>query len=382
MDSIKRILIDGRFLSLSHAGIGRYSCELLKHLLPLDQKQKYLLLVGREAKFDEVLSKALVERENPVDIIETDITHYSLLEQISMPSLLRSLRPDLVHFPHFSHPVLWNGKFVVTIHDLTLSQYAERGGLLKKYAYRSVISHAAKRSSKILTVSDFVKADISKTLKIPKNKIVTTYNGVDSGFCKITNPRSLKQIEKYAIDKPYLLYVGQWREHKNLLRLIDAFYQIANLEKYTGKLDLVFAGRADPKFPQLFKRVRELGLEKSVKFTGFVDDGDLPILYNNAEAFVFPSLAEGFGIPGLEAQSCGTPLIASNTGFFNEIFGDGAHYFDPENIPDIAEKIIEVLENHHLKSGLIEQGFENAKRFTWDQTARKTLEVYREIVYK
>lgn len=382
MNSIKRILFDGRFLSLSHAGIGRYSYELLKHILPQDESQKYILLVNKDTTFDSELSKILTDREIPVDIVETNIGHYSLAEQTELPRLLKSLRPDLVHFPHFNHPVLYRGKFVVTIHDLTLSQYAERGGKLKKYAYHWVISHAARKSEKILTVSDFVKNDLARVLKIPKNKIVTTYNGVDQKFCKITNPRALKQTEKYGIDKQYILYVGQWREHKNLIRLIEAFYQIANEKKFEDKLDLVFAGRPDPKFPYLITKVKELGLRKVVKFTGFVEDADLPILYNNAEMFVFPSLSEGFGLPGLEAQSCGIPLLASNRTCFTEIFGSGALYFDPENVSDMAEKILKVLEDKDLKSELIEKGFKNAERFDWQDVAFKTLEVYREIVYK
>lgn len=379
---MKRILFDGRFLSLSHAGIGRYSCELLQHILPQDESQKYILLVTRGTTFDSDFAKSLTDREIPVDIVETDIGHYSLAEQTRLPGLIKSLRPDLVHFPHFNHPVFYGGKFVVTIHDLTLSQYSERGGKLKKFGYSWVISHAARKSAKILTVSDFVRNDISKTMGIPKSKIVTTYNGVDQRFCKITNPRSLKQTEKYGIDKPYILYVGQWREHKNLVRLVEAFYEVANNKKYKDKLDLVFAGRPDPKFPFLITKVKELGLQKSVKFTGFVEDADLPILYNNAELFVFPSLSEGFGLPGLEAQSCGIPLVASNRTCFTEIFGNGALYFDPENVPDMAEKIIRVMEDSSFRSALIERGLKNASRFKWEDVAAKTLEVYREIVYK
>lgn len=382
MNSIKRILFDGRFLSLSHAGIGRYSCELLKHVLPQDKTQKYILLVNKGAKFDEELSRALTEREVPVDIIETDIIHYSLAEQTKLPSLLKSLKPDLVHFPHFNHPLLYRGKFVVTIHDLTLSQYAERGGKIKKIAYLKVISNAASKSEKVLTVSDFVKNDLAKTLKIPKNKIVTTYNGVDKKFCKITNPRVLKRTEKYGIDSPYILYVGQWREHKNLVRLIEAFYQIANDSRQTQKINLVFGGRPDPKYPQLVTKVKELGLEESVKFIGFVDDEDLPVLYNNAELFAFPSLSEGFGLPGLEAQSCGIPLVASNRTCFTEIFGSGAIYFDPENVSDMAEKIANVLYDKKLRSTLIDKGLENALRFRWEDVASRTLDVYREILYK
>ncbi|OQA52443.1 MAG: Alpha-D-kanosaminyltransferase [candidate division WS2 bacterium ADurb.Bin280] len=382
MDSIKRILFDGRFLSLSHAGIGRYSCELLKHLLPLDTKQKYLLLVGSGATLDPKLKELLVDRENPVDVIETQATHYSLSEQLVLPRLLDSLKLDLVHFPHFNHPVYYRGKFVATIHDLTLSQFARQSPFAKRIAYQYVMGHAARKSERVLTVSNYVNKQLVKTFNLKKEKVITTYNGVDEQFCNTKDKSSSELFEKYNLKNPYLLYVGQWREHKNLVRLVEAFYQIANDKRWQGKLDLVFAGRVDPKFPNLVKRINELSLSDSVKFTGFVEDEDLPAIYANAEAFVFPSLAEGFGIPGLEAQSCGTPLIASDREFFKEIYSTGAHYFDPENVSDIAEKISQVLDDKALKKSIVQRGYDNIKRFNWNLTATKTLEVYREIVYK
>lgn len=383
MNSIKRILFDGRFLSLSHAGLGRYSLELLKHLLPLDESQKYIILVPEGAKFDEEFSAILANRKVPADIVETGIKYYSISEQTKLPNLISSLKPDLVHFPHFNHPIFYQGKFVITIHDLTLSQYAERRGKLKRYAYSMVISHAAKKAEKILTVSDYVKSDLARTLNISKNKIVTTYNGVDERFCDGVGRQSSEEaMKKYGIEKPYILYVGQWREHKNLIKLVEAFYQIANDVRFQNKIDLVFAGRPDPKFPYLLSKIKELSLQESIKFTGFVDDDDLPALYRGAKLFVFPSLSEGFGLPGLEAQACGTPLVASNRSCFTEIFGSGALYFNPENVSDMAEKMSKVLSDKEFSDSLVKKGIKNARKFDWDDVAAKTLEVYREIVYK
>jgi glycosyltransferase involved in cell wall biosynthesis len=164
--------------------------------------------------------------------------------------------------------------------------------------------------------------------------------------------------------------------------LIEAFYQMANDKRFQGKLDLVFAGRPDPKFPYLITKVKELGLQGAVKFTGFVEDDDLPALYNNAELFAFPSLSEGFGIPGLEAQACGIPLAASNRTCFTEIFGGGAVYFDPENVSDMALKMSKILDDKGERARLVEKGFQNAAKFKWEDVALRTLEVYREIVYK
>lgn len=378
----KTILFDGRFLSLSHAGLGRYTLELLKALLPLDLKQKYILLVSPKTKFDKSLANAIYERENPVEIVEIAARHYSLDEQVKLLRLLKQLKPDLVHFPHFNHPLLYRGKFVVTIHDLTLSQYAERGSKIKRALYKKIITHAAKKSEMILTVSDYVKNDIAREFKIPPKKIVTTYNGIDKKFTKITSARALKKVEKYGLTNPYILSVGQWREHKNLIRLLEAFAEILKDPKFKGKIDLAFVGREDPKYPRLKQKVVELNLAKSVKVTGFVEDEDLPMIYNCANLFVMPSLSEGFGLPGLEAQACGVPVVSSKKTCLPEVYGKGAIYFDPLDTRDMAEKIQEVLQNRKLADELVREGIENAKKFTWENTAQKTLAVYREILYK
>lgn len=381
MDKDKKILFDGRFLSLAHAGIGRYSMELLRHLLPLDQRQKYVVIVLRGTEITGDLAHKMNERENPVEVVEVDARHYSLAEQLQLPAIIRSFKVDLVHFPHFNHPILYHGDFVVTIHDLTLSLYAERGGKFKQGLYKKVISHAAKNSEKIFTVSDFVKRELVREFDLLENKVVTTYNGIDESFKKITNPRILKKVELYGLKNPYILSVGQWRSHKNLLRLVDTFSNLKKEEKFED-LDLVFAGKVDKKYPDLTSRVKQLGLEKFVKFTGFVPDEDLPIVYNNARLFVFPSLSEGFGLPGLEAQACGIPVASSDKTSLPEIFGKGAIYFNPLNTNDMTVKIKQSLEDEELRGKLIDDGLQNAKRFSWDETARKTLEVYQEILYK
>lgn len=382
MDHNKKILFDGRFLSLSHAGIGRYSMELLRHILPLDDTQKYIVIVLRGTQITGDLARRMNERQNPVEVVEVDAKHYSVSEQLSFPAVIKSLKPDLVHFPHFNHPIFYHGDFVVTIHDLTLSLYAERGGKFKQLIYKKVINHAIKKAQKILTVSDFVKKELIREYNLLPRDVVTTYNGIDESFKKITNPRILKQAEKYNLNKPYILSVGQWRTHKNLLRLVESFAKIIEDKRFRDNLDLVFVGKIDPKYPELMQKVKELKIEKAVKFLGFVPDDQLPLIYNNADLFVFPSLSEGFGLPGLEAQSCAVAVVSSNKTALPEVFGEGALYFNPTNSNDIREKILSVLTDQKIKSNLIEKGLENAKRFSWDETARKTLEVYQEILYK
>lgn len=377
----KKVLFDGRFLSLSHAGIGRYSCELFKSICQLDKEFDLALLVVDGAPLDEDLLCAIKKRPGGVEIVRTTASHYSLKEQTVLLKQIKEAVPDLVHFPHFNHPVFYGGKFVVTIHDLTLGQYAERRSIIKRQIYKHVINHAAIASQKIFTVSDYVKGEIVEEFHLKPDKVVTTYNAIDNRF--EPSPKAIIEaaLKKYRIDSPYILSVGQWRSHKNLPRLVEAF-EILTKQKNFSDVKLVFVGRDDPKYPELPDLIKEKNLTKSVRFTGFVPDDDLPAIYSGASVFCFPSLSEGFGLPGLEAQACGTPVAASDRTCMPEIYADGAVYFNPEDTRDISEKLMLVLSDTNVSKKISDNGLANAKRFTWEQTAKKTLEVYREILYK
>ena len=368
---------------MSNAGLGRYSSELIKHLLIQndDKLFRYILLVMPGTQFSEDLKEVIAKHESAIEVIEFDAKHYSLNEQTKLHKFLEELNLDLVHFTNLNHPVLYQGKFIVTIHDLTLFQFSERASLTKKLAYNYVIQKAARNSKKILTVSEFAKGELIKKFSLPENKVVVTYNGIDEKFKKITNPKTLEKSEKYGLLKPYYLYVGQWRSHKNLLNLVEAFSNLTN-KGLKGKVELVFAGKIDKKYPELPALVTKLNLTGDVRFTGFVDDDDLPAIYNNALAFVFPSFSEGFGLPALEAQASGTPVISSDSTSLPEVLGDGAVFFDPDNVAELTKRMIEVLQDEKLRDKLISAGLVNAKRFTWQATAEKTLEVYRELLYK
>lgn len=373
---MKKIIFDGRFLSLGHAGIGRYSCEILKELLKLDRKNNYVILVKKIADLDNELIESI--RSSKADLIETEILHYSITEQTSLPKMLEGLEPDLVHFPHFNHPIFYKGQFVSTIHDLTLSYFTERRGLVKQLIYDKVIADSMKRSKKILTVSQFVKDDLIKHYNRDPKDIAVTYNAIDEKFTKQNEEKVTTVKEKYKLKKPYILSVGQWRTHKNLLRLLEAFKKVLEKNEF---IELAFAGREDPRYTQIREKISELGIEQKVIMTGFVDDEDLPGLYQGASVFVFPSLSEGFGLPGLEAQRCGVPVAASRATCFPEIYAQGAAYFDPHSVDDMAKVIDNVLNDAKLRNELVIKGLENTKRFSWKDSALKTLEVYQEVLY-
>ena len=232
------------------------------------------------------------------------------------------------------------------------------------------MKHALQKSSRVLTVSNFTKADIEKTFHIPENKVVVTYEGVDS--------RILETASKGEINIPgeFLLYVGNAYPHKNLERLIDAFGRI---QRTRQDLYLVLVGKHDFFYKRLIVYVREQKITH-VLFPGFVSDMGLGQLYAQAQAFVFPSLYEGFGLPPLEAMARRVPVVCSNSSCLPEIAGDAALYFSPEHLDDMIHAIERVLSDSELRQRLVINGLAQYKKYSWRDMAEKTLRIYETAV--
>jgi glycosyltransferase involved in cell wall biosynthesis len=237
--------------------------------------------------------------------------------------------------------------------------------------------HAVRHARVIFTVSEFTKRDITKNYRVPGSKIQVTYNGIDlEHFRPISNSKRLQEVtRKYRVTKPFVLYVGQWMEHKNIYRLIDAFCQFDAEPKFHDRYQLVLVGQPRD-YDEYRNRVAQLKAEKSIILTGFVDDADLPALYNAAKLFAFPSLSEGFGIPPVEAMACGTPVISSNATSLPEVLGQAALYFDPLSVDAIAKTLTKGLTDINLQRQLTQAGRAQAAKFSWTNTAQKTIDGY------
>lgn len=373
---MKKIGIDARFWGLGSAGLGRYTIELINNLADQDSENEYYLLLNQQG-FDQLT----LANKNFHKVLVT-AGHYSYKEQMSLPWQLKKLRLDLIHFTQFSYPIFYRQPFVVTIHDLILTDYpaAKKVSSLKQSAYHFVMNSAIKNSQKIIAVSKFVSKQIQKEYQVPSSKLVTIYEAADQQTYHPRNQAMIKPFkQKYQLHKPYLLFTGQWRVHKNLLRLVEAFNL---LKDKNPNLNLVFVGKKDPRFPELPALVKKLKLNHKIKFTGFVPEEDLPLFYNGALAFVFPSVAEGFGLPPLEAMASGTPVISSNVSCMPEILGDAAHYFDPYSIKDMAKKINEVIHSRKLQTQLVDRGFKQVQKYNYQKMARQTQQVYLEVLAK
>lgn len=369
-----RIGFDARFYGPEGKGLGRYTQKLLENLALIDNKNEYFVFLRSENfhKFNPPSSN--------FHKVKADFRWYTLKEQILWPKILKPLNLDFIHFPHFNVSVFVSIPFVVTIHDLILTRYPTLKATtlsplfykIKHLGYKYVISKAVKYSQKIITVSYFTKEDLLKHFSISSDKIVVIYEAADPPL-KFTLEFKQKTLNKFQIDSPFLLYVGNVYPHKNLEGFLKAFQRLSQIHP---SLKLVLVGREDYFYKRLKKEVKKLNLESKVIFCGTVTDEELAVLYSQAQVYVFPSFYEGFGLPALEALSYGLPVAAANTSSLPEILEEAALYFDPFKIHDIVKKVDLVLTHHSLRKKLIKKGFAQIKKFNWLKTARETLAVY------
>lgn len=361
----KRIIIDARE---SGSSTGRYIDKLVEYLHRLRPEFDITVLTmpGRTSYLKSIAPN--------FEIIETLYKEFSFGEQIGFSKQLKALKPDLIHFGMTQQPVFYGGKVVTTIHDLTTARFTNPAKnwlvfKLKQMVYRWLIKKVARKSVKLITPSTFIKNDVAQYAKIDPDKIVVIYEAAD----KVNQPAELLPN---LTGKKFLLHVGRPLPHKNLNRLIEAFMI---LRQTHPELKLVLAGKFDDNY-RLLKNYAQKMSAKGVVFTDYVNESQLRWLYEQTSAYVFPSLSEGFGLPGLEAMVHGAPVISSNTSCLPEIYDSGALYFDPLDTKDMAAKIMMVLNDKNLADDLRQKGLKVASQYSWQTTARKTLKVYKSIL--
>ena len=359
-----KIVIDARMISWT--GIGRYTRALIENLQTLDADNDYLLLLQKKDFAGVALNNLRFQK------IEANIRPYSLGEQLYLPGLIASLKPDLVHFLGPNAPIFYFGKRITTIFDFTLLDYKNvRSDPLayevKYWALKLCFWRSVKASKYIITISNFVKNQVADRYHISPSKIIPISLAADNLSAE---PKS---IDHFNVSGPFLLHVGNSYPYKNILRLVEAFSKAKEFHK---DLKLVIVGKEDVFYEPVHRRIQELHLEESVLLTGFVSDGELVSLYREATMFVFPSLSEGFGLPGLEAMAQGTPVLAANASCLPEVYADAASYFDPYDVADMAEKIDLLLGDKAELASLKAAGVARVKLFSWETMTRQTLEVY------
>ncbi len=366
-----RVAIDAR--KLHDFGIGTYIRNLLRQLARIDRDTDYVLL-SPAADLDVASQLG----PNFRSILEPS-PNYSLREQIHVPWVLRRERPDVYHAPHYVLPAAVPCRSVVTIHDCIHLMFPQYLPNKAAYAYaRASMWTAVKRSNCILTVSEASKRDILHFFNVPPEKIVVVYNAIDDHFWLTPPEEEVARVrERYQLDHQFVLYVGNIKPHKNLVRLIEAFDEL----RRTGfdDLKLLIIGDEISKLPALRRAVHSHKLHKQVRFLGYVSDGTLRILYRLASLFVFPSLYEGFGLPPLEAMASGTPVVTSNQSSLPEVTGDAAVQVDPYDVASIVDGMRRVLSDPVLAAELRRRGPARAREFSWARSVEKTRRVYDEV---
>ncbi len=356
-------------------GTETHALSLLRALAKVSDPRQYWLFINKETYTSglvgeggwHIVPSPVPARHRPV--------RYAW-EQFVLPIQAKKLRLDLVHSLGYVQPLRLPCKSVVTIHDLNFYNIGHLMSWTRRAGLRYFVTRSAETADHIITVSEFSKGQIIELLGVPPEKVTVIYNAVNERLVAPAGPDELER--DYGITRPYILGLSSPSPHKNIVGLVKAFEHL----KRNGykELRLVLAGHRPADKGKLDRTIRDSGLGNEILFTGYVPDRILAGLYAHAEAFVFPSTYEGFGIPILEAFSLGTPVVCSRAAAIPEVAGDAACYFDPFDPEDMASVISSVLSDTELRKRMVDRGKLRVRLFSWEKTAEQTLAVYQKVL--
>ena len=357
------LCIDARWL---YTGIGTYTLNLVRELSKHSELELHGLTFSQH-------DAALRPYCNSLRVVNAPI--YSVGEQFAVERATRAF--PVLHVPHYNAPLIRSGTLLITIHDLTHILDARFRSTLKSRMYaRPMLRLAARKAAHIFTVSEYSKRRIVEYLDVPSEKVTVTYNGVGPQFFPVCRETARQTVQRECgVARPYVLYVGNLKPHKNVDGLLQAF--ALAWHRTAGSFELLIIGDDAISGPALKGLAAKLGIAAATKFAGRVSDEVLRCAYSAAELTVLPSFEEGFGLPILESMACGTPVACSRVASLPEVAGDAAEYFDPHDIESMATTIERLLQSDTDRSRLRELGFANAQRFTWSSCADRHLEIYR-----
>lgn len=365
-----KVSIDGRGINWYHGtGIGTYTDNLIQGLLSIDNTNDYLIYWAGE-NYDKF-------RKPNCSVVMASNKHHRFFEDVYFPQNNKANNIDLHHIPQngIGMNSLMESKKIVTIHDLIpyiMPETVGRGYLIK---FLQEMPKIIKEAASIITVSEWSKNEILRFFPNAEKKTFVTHLAAKTIF-KPLNKSFCKDVlkNKFKIDNDFILYIGGFSPRKNVTALLRAFSKIHG--SLPSEYKLVITGSIKGEGSMLPEMCEKLKISDKVIFTGFVDEAKLPIFYNAAALFVYPSLYEGFGLPPLEALSCGTPVVTSNVTSIPEVVGDAAILINPLDEEELASKIASVLSDTKQAEALSINGLDKAKEYTWAQTAHKTLLVY------
>jgi glycosyltransferase involved in cell wall biosynthesis len=374
-----RIGIDVSWAQMGPSGTATYVAGLVEALTRVGAEHDYVLFTRRPERYGPALPD--LDRPN-IARVAVDAPLTNLRQQVALPPALRRGRLDLYHSPAFflplALPLLWRGPTVVSMFDLNFLRLRENWRAGRRATYLSLVVQApiaARQATRIITLSETSARDIARLLRAPPHKIAVVPAAPRDTFRDLPGARAVARArESYG---RFFLSVGVLAPQKNLARVLAAFARLDD-----GATRLVLAGRPAGAYAEAVLRplARELGVEGRVVFAGATSDDELRALYHAAEALVFPSLGEGFGLPIVEAMACGCPVVTSNLSSMPEVAGDAALLVDPHDVASIAQALRSLLRDPALRAALVARGSARAARYTWDEAARGTLRVYEQAM--
>jgi glycosyltransferase involved in cell wall biosynthesis len=353
-------------------GVGNYIKNLVCALSKLDSHNQYFLFASSEnVRHLEGLGENFC-----IELAPNNRALRVVWEQTLLPLKLKQHKVDVYHGPAFAAPLLKTCPQVVSIHDMTVHLLPEQHSLHTRWYLRTLLPAMLRASDVVITVSESAKADILKFEKLNGDKVCVIPLGVEERFQPIRDECRLSMIrKKYGLERDFILFVGMIEPRKNLENLVDTFLR----DSLPQTCDLVLAGSLGWGYSQLLGKIGTANDKGSIRMLGYVDDTDLPALYNAATAFVYPSFYEGFGLPILEAMACGTPVITSSVSSLPEVAGDAALLVDPADAKALAFALRRIVKDSSLRQDLSRRGQQRSGLFTWQQSAEKTLAVYGRI---
>ena len=366
----KHIVIDAR---IRPASTGRPVARLLEHLQEIDNDHKYTIILGKKDNWKPVAKN--------FSVVYTRFPNFSFnpLNQLLYAVQLYRLKADLVYFTLTpQQPLLYFKPFITLTHDLVMLKFARAGRLpewlhrLRMRGYRLLLWDAHRRAKHVIVPTEYVADAVNKYHLFTNRKTSVMYEATEP-------PLPGQAIAPPDFPQEFIMYTGSTFPHKNIDRLIMAFELLAEQHP---ELRLVLVGKREYHSNKLERWAKKFPFYDRIVFTGFIPDEELKWYYQNARAYVFPSLNEGFGLPGLEAMAHGCPVVSSNASCLPEVNGDGAHYFDPENVQEMAQKIDEVISSESLRKKLIDKGYENVKRFSWRRFTTQHLGLFKSLLEK
>lgn len=349
-------------LDKQSAGIFYYAKNLIQNLLEIDKKNTYSIIklnsreTSKNITFIPLNNTFTFQRNDPWRTF------------VTLPNLIKKLNPDVVielaHFGPFNLPK--KIKRVTVIHDLTPTKFPHYHKFSSQYIQRIFFPGIIKRADLLITNSKNTTKDLLTFYPKSEGKVKSIYLGKSNNFAPVSSVKVLKQ---YKISKPYFLTVSTIEPRKNLCCLLDAYTSFRT--NNVGKIELVISGGIGWKSKRFFKKYFHHPFKNDIKLIGYANRTDLPALYSHAELFIFPSLYEGFGLPVLEAMTCGTACISSNTSSLPEICNDAAIYFNPESSKELSEKMELIMNDKALQKDLQRKSIEQAKKFSWEKYAKE-----------